>query len=310
MEEVLVAGNLKKIKELTQFDNVQEWDPYIKRLKYHFKSKLTPSAMNLIQRFSGFVKKMIGAVYGKVKTLAKMFGVCGRTIKRVRKLLEDNGIIKVYKTQASEENKTQKPNVWIFQKLELPPTPDEVKKENVTPPVTPEMSPLQDEVNADVPRAEEVKNEGDSLISLCSISKEELCNTVMRVEFLNQYVPEDFYQLCKPYFHVEDINDFWDTIVYNSSKFVFGKKWNELTDEENDYVKMTAISSISQLIKKAKGKKIRKEYGAYLFGTVKRKAKKYKKMFAEMKRTLENQAFFESMNESVSGEELDELGVY
>lgn len=291
MSERYKSGDIKSIKSLTKFNNVEEYKEYIDSFIYQYKHQISPTAYLIVKTIKHMTDFGIGVYTWTRKWMAGKIERSIRMISKAIKELREIGFLSDVGEQTYHENDRRLGhNIWIVERVTLS------KKQEFTPQCTPESSPLTE---AEIPCGSKVEQGNED--TQCSLgntpSKEVYSNTVttLQVQYVNKYVPNEFYEKCKPFFQVELINDFWDTIVYTSSKFAFGKKWDSLLFYENDQIFTIGMEAIDQLIKKAHGKKIKKDMGSYLYGTVKRISKKLGKKIDILDKRIKD---------------MDELGVW
>jgi hypothetical protein len=276
------SGDIKAIRSLSKFTNVEEYKKYIDNFIYQYKHRISPTAYMIIKTIKHMTDFGVGVFTWTRKWMASKVERSVRMISKAISELREIGILTDIGEQTYHENDRRLGhNVWIIEKIELP------EKKEFTPQCTPESSPPTE---AEIPcesKAEEVKK--DTQCSLSNSPSKELSNTVtttLNVQYLNQYVPNDFYKKCKGFFQIEYVNDFWDTIIYTTSKHLFGKKWNKLKSYENKMILEIGLEAIDSLIKKVHSKKLHKSMGAYLHGTVKRISNKEKERIDGINQTI------------------------
>ncbi|MEH2980230.1 MULTISPECIES: hypothetical protein [Bacillus] len=247
--KTLRSGDFSEFKRLAQFETREQMDLAIRSFLYRNKHNLTDSEQAIIKVCSQLAYRLKGVIFTTYNYISEKTGFSSKTVQRAIKKFIDLSFLEKHSTIRKRGGKGH--NVYVIKPCDTVDF-ESLKSSNVQSNVQSEMSNRQNPTNPCVSRDEDLKIQGDSMISDSKSTKREK-NIVHKVEdtvdidislLVDHYVPKEFVTYGKLVFDKpRSIN-----IAWNLLKRIL-KKAKGLDSSEKIEVALKSILSLFNKIK-------------------------------------------------------------
>lgn len=260
----IISGDYQTMKELSNFENKEQINILVRKFLYTYKHELTPATIKTLKIVSRLAVKVPGVCWSRIEKLVEYTGKSRSTIHRALSALEKLGIIERKKTIRRKGGYGHL--VIVFKPMEnLCALPCDTSND------TTEMTQREESEKPHQESDQQQQNKAETKIFKTKTSKRN--KNIIRNEkrepsvenydldetFVDKEVPKEFVNETKKGFNAIGIEKLW-----NSTKAAFKNAAGLLMYQDTTL----AISAFKQTVKAYKQKKVKKDFGAYYYGTL------------------------------------------
>lgn len=247
------SADYTAFKQFATFQSIEELNHAVRRFLYTHSHELTPSTIQTLKIISRFSCKIFGVCWTKIDTLASAVGISRSSVERAIRTLKQYGILTVQKT--TRKIGGQGHNIYVISTYDVPNDGGEMTyRQNEESAAGTSVQPTKVDTEAVFCETVYSGREKDSK----DVKSAEPTLEQLDASYTPRNVPDVFVETVKPFVSsAYGIYRLWGTV--NASMRYMG-----MLDASLDVI----VDAFKQSVFAYKAGKIKKDLGAYFYGTL------------------------------------------